>query len=243
MKNKSVRSPRIVQSDINNWLQPAAIAVALVVVIGLAAYIFPGSSEPCENAEIIDSAEQIEALEEKIAALEKERDEYRLKSAQFERASQIDQEVVSTVQTDLKGLQEERAKLRQQVEFLKSLVSGDITGLQLTDLNVEKSGNENVYKYAFTLSKRAKGKEKAQGSLAISMLGKQGDKSKKLSMKELSVTPGKLIMNFQNFQKYKGTLKLPKGFKPTRLEINVKPKGNTFKSFKKDFGWQLIVGK
>lgn len=247
MKRHSIRTPHITQANATQWLIPAlsSLVVALLVV-ALVAYFYPGEPEPgpCTTTtpEVRNTdQDHIDALQKQIARLEKERDKYRLQSAQYERASQIDQKAVSTVQADLKKLQEERAELRRQVEFLKSLVSGDITSLQLIDFKIEKTDEKHTYSYTLKVSKRAKGQDKVQGSLVFHVVGKKAGKTTKLREKDLRLTGTRRTMNFQNFQNYKGTFTLPDGFTAKTFRIAVKPKGDKFKSFEKDFPWSLIT--
>lgn len=242
MKRKSVRSPHIIQSSSNQWIIPVLSVLVAVLSILAAIYLSGGAVDHCEQCkETLADNQFIQGLQDKVTLLEKERDEYRLKAAQYERASQIDQNVVSTVQTDLKSLQAERAELRQQVEFLKSLVSGDITSLQLIDFRVEKAAQKDTYGYNLKISKRAKGQDKVQGRLIFSIKGKLDGKTKILAAKDLDLTGSNLGMGFQNFQNYKGSFKLPDKFKPEIFNIKVVPKGDKFKSFEKDFPWSLVI--
>ena len=63
-------------------------------------------------------------LRERITELEQERDVLRQEAARYERSGQIDRAAVVDVQTEVKTLQDERAALKREVAFLKSL-TGD----------------------------------------------------------------------------------------------------------------------
>ena len=67
------------------------------------------------------AAEENELLLQ-IADLERQRDELRARSAQFERASQIDRQATLAVQEQIHLLREERAELARQAAHLRSLV-------------------------------------------------------------------------------------------------------------------------
>lgn len=242
MKRKSVQSPLILQSSTNRWIVPTVSILIAILSIVAALYLRSSATDLCNQCTgTANGKHRIQGMEERIVQLEKERDEYRLKAAQYERASQIDQNVVATVQTDLKALQAERAELRQQVEFLKSLVSGDITSLQLIDFKIQKAAQKNTYGYTLKISKRAKGQDKVQGRLVFNVLGKQGGKAKTLVEDDLKLSGSSMGMGFQNFQNYKGSFKLPDGFQPESFKVKVEPSGDKFKKFEKSFPWDLVV--
>ena len=56
---------------------------------------------------------------------------------------------------------------------------------------------------------------------------------------ELGLEKGGLSMGFMHFQKFEGELKLPVGFIPKELRVQVKPKGKQFKAFEDTFKWQV----
>ncbi len=240
MKHHSVRTPRIVQENPGRWFVPAAIVLLMLLAAAGLAYFFFDRADWCgeTTSQTVDMA-QIRALEERIDRLEKERDEYREQAAQFERASQIDRQAVSTVQVDLKTLQEERSALRRQVEFLQSLVSGDVTSLQLVGFKIQASSEQNAYEYALTVSKRAKERERVQGGLLFAIIGDQAGKTRELGMADLGFEVESLKMNFQNFQNFKGVFTLPSDFEPETVKVKVEPTGDKFKSFARGFPWNL----
>lgn len=243
MKRHSIRTPRIGHPGLSPWLTPVLLLILIVIsVITLVAYFYPDNTGSCGQYGLpVAGTGQVGTLEEQIAELGKERDAYRLQAAQHQRASQIDKEVVSTVQLDLKNLQEERAELRQQVEFLKSLVSGDITAIQLLDFQIEKADTRQAYRYKLKVSKRAKEQDKVQGKLAFSILGKQAGKTKRLQAADMQLDANTMTMSFQNFQNYRGTFKLPDNFEPKTFKVKVSPEGDKFKGFERDFPWSLVT--
>ena len=229
-------TPQIVQPGNRRFLWVWALVLAAVAVLGWKMFEF-GQERAGFNAAARDT--QVELLEERIAALQVELDQARAAAAKFERASQIDQSAVATVQAELKALQDERSALRQEVEFLKSLVSGDITALQLSDLTLGKTEDGAGYAFAFTLSKRAKDRDRVQGVLELAVLGQLKGESATLDSKALGIDSKDLKMGFNHFQEFQGQLQLPVGFIPKELQVEVKPKGKKFKPFEQSFEWRV----
>jgi len=230
-----IDTPRIIQPGRRPsrwwWL------FALVVIGALAWKMFEfGQEKAGRDAKARDT--EITLLKERIETLEQERDVLRAASARHERASQIDQAAVSTVRAELTALQEERSALRQQLEFYKSLVSGSVNLLQITELSLSKGGKGSRFRYAFTVSKRAKGKQRVTGNVLLSVVGQLKGESTELDATALGLEKKAQRMGFRHFQKFEGELKLPAGFIPKKLRVQVKPKGKDFEQFERTFGWQ-----
>jgi len=229
-------TPRIVQpgSRHNMWVWLLALAVGLFLSWKVFEF---GRERAGFDTEASDT--QVELLEERIESLQKERDELRAAAARFERASQIDRAAVASVREELNALQEERSSLRKEVEFLKSLVSGSVSLLQVTDLSLSKQEKGNAYRFAFTLSKRAKDKIRVSGKLVLSVAGQLKGEAAVLKGKELGLEADSERMGFVHFQHVEGELKLPVGFIPKEVRVEVKPKGKQFKAFDQSFDWQV----
>lgn len=233
--SKRFHTPRIVQPDGRRvWIFFAVLVVASVV---LAWFMFDyGRQSAGFFAEQRESETQ--KLRERIDTLLKERDTLRLNAAKFQRAGQIDQAAVQAVQDEILSLQQDRAKLQKEVEFLKSLLSGDVTMLQLKDFALQPLTEANQYQYTFTLSKRAKGTEKVRGRVDIRVAGELDGKPKELDIKALGVPRKQLVMGFNHFQKFEGKLTLPAGFVAKSMTVLIKPKGKRFKAFDQNFAWE-----
>lgn len=176
-------------------------------------------------------------LRARIGALEAERDSLRASAARFERAGQIDRAAAEGVQSEVRSLQGERADLKREVAFLKSLVSGDDTQLVLDGQRLLRLGAQN-YRFEATLSKRTEDDGTVDGLVLISVTGNSGDLLETLDMADL--TDGKrsnIGIKFKNFQKLKTDIILPEGFVPSEIEVRVQPTGKTYKSFVQTYDW------
>jgi len=233
----SFETPRIVQPGGRRtgllWL------LALVVAAALSWKIFEfGRERGGFDAGARDT--EVALLEKRIETLQKERDELRALVARHQRSSQIDRAAVKVAQADLTALQEERSELRQQLEFYKSLVSGSVALLQITDLSLNKQESGNTYSYVFTVSKRAKDKERVTGSVVLSVAGQLKGEASEIGASKLGLENDSFRMGFRHFQTFEGELTLPVGFIPREVLIEVKPKGKKHKSFEQSFKW--VVG-
>ena len=231
-----IATPRIVQPGSHNVLWLWALFAVLAAALSWKAFDYGRQRAGFDAAA---SERELSHLQQRIVSLEQERDELRLSAARFERSSQIDQTAVDTVQAELKSLQDERAALRQEVEFLKSLVSGDVTMLQLTELVLDKQEQGNAYTLSFSVSKRAEGNKRVRGTVELVLVGQLKGAPAELSAADLGVDPKLLAMGFVHFQNYEIPLTLPVGFIPRELIVKVKPKGSKFKPFEQTQAWDV----
>ncbi len=184
--------------------------------------------------------EQVEdRLLERIDELEEERDELRQAAARYERSGQIDRAAAEGVQSEVKALQGERAELKREVAFLKTLVSGGSSKLALDDNRLTRVDN-GTFQFEVTLSKQTEDAKTVAGQAVIRVKGRQDGIEKTLDMK--AITKGRrtnIGIKFKNFQKLKTEIKVPSDFEPIAIEVSVRPEGNQFKSFEQVFDWTV----
>lgn len=181
----------------------------------------------------------VKALERRIAELEQERDALRADAARFERAGQIDRAAADGVQAEIRSLQDERAELKREVAFLKSLVSGEEHQLALTDHRLAEI-DERAYRFEVTLSKSSDKEGMVEGDVVVSVRGEAEGLLRTLDMETL--TDGRrsrIGIKFKNFQKLSADLRLPEGFEPTEVLVEVKPRVEGFGAFQQSFAWSL----
>ena len=178
------------------------------------------------------------ALEQRLQTLSQECDRQRELAARYQRASQIDREAVADVREQLKALQDERAALREKVTFLNSLISGKMTGLEISSMALKREGDGNSYRLSFLVSRRSKGEGRVSGSLEIRVKGQLAGKETVIDSGRLGLKEP-LKMGFRHFQKFEALLTLPAGFIPRELKVVGHPKGKVFKPFEQTLKWQV----
>ena len=234
-KTPHIVTPRIVQADRRPGLWLWGLALIAVGLWTWQVYDYgrtradDGSSAPESDAQ---------ALRERIAELERERDELRFLAAKYERAGQIDREATQAIQTQIKSLQNERVELQREAATLRSLVSEGGDKLEITDYSLRKAGGDRRFHYLFTVSRDVEGAKKLEGWVTLRVAGESGGEAKELSLDQLSngsVDIHKL--GFKHYQKVEGELQLPPGFVARKLTIEVTPLGTQFKAFTISYDW------
>lgn len=233
-KPTKVVAPRIVQPGDSGraWLW-----LLVVIVLGVWTWQVFEFGRQRAGFDVSHHDEIVDSLEDRIAELEAERDQLRQSSVRFERTTQIDKAAVSGVKSEVKALQVERADLKREVAFLKSLVSGGSSKLSLDDFRLVDNGGRS-YGVEVTLSKTTEDDSTIAGQVVIRLRGKQDGRDKTLDMQTATAGSRTNIgIKFKNFQKLTTDLKLPEGFEPEAIEVAVQPLGKEFKSFEQVYDW------
>jgi len=173
-------------------------------------------------------ADQVEAKQREIVALQKEREQLGQQITELRRSSQIDKEAMEKIKVEVKQYQDERMKQEEELTLLRGLVAGSKkTGLLIRDLRLEKTDARRGFRYHFTVAQVKDDQNEINGNIAITFEGKKDGKGRNLPLKEVS--PDKqdtLKMRFRHFQDLEGEIALPKGFEPETLLIEVQPEGD-----------------
>lgn len=233
-----VRGPRI-SSDAPLWrklLVVGIIAALLGWVIWLA-FDF-GRYRAGFDSNIV--GERSAVLRDRVEELDDENKELRQRLAVIERGEQIDVKAAAESRKQFKELQDERMRLEKEVSFLRSVVSPDQTeqGLQVQDFKLVSGAGGDEYRFQFTLTRSKKGKKAVKGDVAVSLSGVQDGQILHMALSDVTADKkDKIKFQFKNFQTLKGIVRLPDGFAPDSLILDIHPKSRGFDKFVRSFDW------
>ena len=238
VKPTRVTTPRIIQPgerSMRPWLW-----VLFLVALGAWSWQVLQYGQQRVGDSVGCSGEAEQRLRDRVAELEQERDTLRAAAARFERSGQIDRAAAEGVKSEVKALQDERAELKREVAFLKTLVSGsEGKELLFEDFRLTKGG-ERSYLFEVTLAKGAEDEATVIGRVILRVKGRSEGRPKTLGMEALTDGARSNIgIRFKNFQKLKTELKLPESFEPAVIEVGVTTDGKAFKSFEQAFDWKV----
>ena len=172
---------------------------------------------------------QISALEERLALEEEAKRKIQDELASYLRDRQVAEVSEKITKDDVKRLELENQNLQSEIEFLKTLVSGDVKKLSINSENfgIDDSGRVD---FSFVIKKLADNNIRVEGVVTIELLADQGEKNdQKLYAVELGLE--KLKMGFRQFQRFEGSFDLPENTLVKEFVIRVDPRGRTFGSF------------
>ena len=232
-------TPKIVQPGGQQvWLW-VLLVILLILGVGWNAYQLgrenAGTSAPDFKAVITQQRKRIEDLTgERDALLEK--------TAALEQAGLIDREAMRQVKKQLADYQEERAKIEEELTFLRSMVVDKETrnGIQIREFKLERAGAKGVYRYRFAITRSDKGSDMATGSIFIAVDGLRDGQPKWLPLRDITDDNIEMVlMKFKQFQDVEGVIRLPDSFKPKKMIVEIKPNSNKLSPVKQRFDWTV----
>jgi len=188
---------------------------------------------------LVEIAKEREALQQ---ALTEQKDKARQQGEQvtvLERAQVIDNQSYTVVRNDLKRMQEEILELREEVEFYRGIVSPRErqAGLDIQTFKLESADEERLYHFELVMSQVLKNDRFVKGVVKLFVHGVQDGEPLSLDFRDIS--PNKSVgrnLSFRYFQRMNGEIRLPEGFVPRNVMIEMVPQKRNAVS--KTFSWQ-----
>ena len=181
------------------------------------------------------------------AALVKERDSLKrlLRESEqqrliLEQGLQIDQEATRLLKEELKAAQDARLELNRELTYLKRLVQGQGEGaVQVYDMRLVEGENAREFHYSFTIAQLNQGFGRSTGDVSLGLLGLRGDVSATLALTDLpAAEPSSFKMDFEHFQNCQGMLRIPEGFEPQSVVVDIKPRTRRLLPTSVAFAWE-----
>jgi hypothetical protein len=232
---RRILTPRIAQPGKHGLL---LIAVGLVALVLWSWQLFE-AGRGWAGYDFERSRAQEAALRGRIEELEASVKQLRLEAASNARASQIDREAVRQAQENLAQLADERAELTQEVSLLRGLLSTGRGPLHVQNFSLHPQADGTV-RYRFTLVQALRNIGTTRGAVYLKVSGKQDGKERRLDLHDLVKDGGRsLPFNFTHYQDLDGVVRLPKGFRPESVTIDIRPRNKKLKRVTEVFQWQL----
>lgn len=183
-------------------------------------------------------------LREQLERAQQHTQEMRARVAVLERAAQVDKQAYAAVGNAQKQAQDEMLELKEEVAFYRGIVAPAETasGLSIPSFTVTGIGKPGVYRFKLVLTQMKSNQRLVKGYARVVFEGIQDGVQVQLSLKQ--VTSGaldKLKLRFKYFQNNEGEIVLPEGFLPSRVLVDLVPRGKGATRLKKTFDWSDIV--
>jgi len=228
------------------------LAILTIVIIGAGGWFYMQTSLPAlgqsqtftEPVQPGDSHQQLKKTLQKNRSLMAQNKELRTKMVMVVRAMQESQDTYANVLLSLEQLQEENLNLIEELTFYKRLLispkNPSTEKVVVTNLTLNYDRESGNYLYQLVLTQWTKDAKVAQGVIQIYLQGQINGNTKRLGLK--SVTENSthaLEYKFNFFQRLEGELKLPAGFIPDIIIVNLLPKGEQ-KFYENRFEWKEL---
>jgi hypothetical protein len=212
-------------------------AAALLAIVLLYAVFELGRYDA--GFRVVDSVRGALAASSRIRELEADNARQRTQLEAADVARRVDREGYKQVERSLGDMQSQIARLNQDLSFYRGLIQPDSlihVKVQQMQIVPEAAGQ---FRLKFVLMQTGKPDNVVTGNAAIVVDGLLRGKPQSLSIAELSPSRRvSLAYSFRYFEDYDEPIRLPPGFEPTRVGVEIHSGRDSSHSFRQAFVWK-----
>src|ERR1700722_11369386 len=189
---------------------------------------------------VVDSVRGALSASARIRRLEAENSRQREQLEAAEVTRRVEREGYKQVERTLGDMQSQIARLNQALSLYRGLVQPDsLVHVKVQQMQIVPEPAAGQYRLKFVLMQTGKPEKDVTGSTSIVINGLQGGKPRSLGFAEISPSRhAGLAYSFRYFQDYDEIVRLPKGFDPTRLGVEIFNGKDQSRGFRQAFLWK-----
>lgn len=204
------------------WYWRWLLTLLLMVAVGGIVWWLVQNSYRITGFNQEEARQQLGTLAAESARMKHELDAARGTLVERDRQLQIEKAAQSDLARTFAQLQEENASLKEDLGFLRRLMSSGATpeGIGVSDLKVERDGSKNEYRYRMLLIQGGQRKQDFKGRVQIVARVMVGATASTLNIPE--VDPGEAgAFEFRFYHKVEGRFALPHGAVLKSAEVRI----------------------
>src|ERR1700692_3987397 len=218
-----------------------AVLLASAAVVGLA--VLYGAFELGRydaGFRVVDSVRGALSASGRIRQLEAENRRQREQLEAADVARRVDREGYKQVNRSLGDMQNQIARLNQDLSFYRGLVQPDsVVHVKVQQMQIVPETAAGQFRLKFVLMQTGKPAAMIGGNVTASIDGLMHGKPVSLSYAQVSPTHrAGLAYSFRYFQDYDEPLQLPPGFEPTRIGVEIHSGRDAAHGFRQAFVWK-----
>jgi hypothetical protein len=218
-----------------------AVLLASAAVLGLA--VLYGAFELGRydaGFRVVDSVRGALSASGRIRQLEAENRRQREQLEAADVARRVDREGYKQVNRSLGDMQNQIARLNQDLSFYRGLVQPDsLVHVKVQQMQIVPETAAGQFRLKFVLMQTGKPAAVVVGNATPSIDGLLGGKPVSLSYAQVSPTHrAGLTYSFRYFQDYDEPVQLPPGFEPTRIGVEIHSGRDAAHAFRQAFVWK-----
>ncbi len=170
-----------------------------------------------------EAREQITRLGEENVALKREVDASRSALTERDRQLQIEKASQTELARAVAQLQDENATLKEDLGFLRNIMSSGTTpeGLGVSNLKVEPDGRPHEFRYRMLLTQGGQRKQDFKGRVQVVAHVQHRDGAASHTFPEASAPESAGAVDFRFYQKVEGRFRIPEGSVLKSVDIRV----------------------
>ncbi|MDE1921782.1 MAG: hypothetical protein KGL92_00675 [Gammaproteobacteria bacterium] len=189
---------------------------------------------------VVESMRSAWAANARIRALESEITGLRAQIAQSEVARRVDREGYRQVEHSLGDMQNQIARLNEDLAFYRGLVQPDsVVKVKVQQLQILPGATANRYHLKFDLMQVGKPTGAVSGHVDLTLQGQRQGKPDALKFAQIASGPHQsLSYSFRYFQNYDVVVQLPPNFAPDRIDVELFSGKAAARGYRQAFLWK-----
>lgn len=213
-----------------------------IVVMGALSFLLGNYQIRQQHQKVLH---QLDSLSAEYATLQKSESGLRQQVLNLESGRNIDNAAVQGIQETIREYKSTIEQLKKDVSFYQSIMapSENIKGLQVQNLELQKTGDEKRFSYKIVLAQVADNKKYVSGLVAVNVVGMKEGSKVVLPLRDLSEEQSTLGIKFKfkYFQDITGELILPTGFSPESIQVVAQADGKKASKLERTYMWNDLV--
>ena len=216
--------------------------ITAVVVMGALSFLFGNYQIRQQHQKVVD---QLDKLAAEYTILQKSESELRQQVFNLESGRNIDNVAVQGIQETIRTYKSTIDQLKKDVSFYQSIMapSENIKGLQVQNLELQKTTDDKRFAYKIVLAQVADNKNYVSGLVAVNIVGMQEGNKVILPLRDVSDDQSTLGIKFKfkYFQDITGELILPTDFNPESIQVVAQADGKKASKLERTYMWNDLV--
>ena len=221
--NFGIRSARMSIRSQMAWRWRWLLNVLTMVLVATVVWWLVENSYRITGLDRDEVRHRMGALTDENRVLKRDLDATKSTLIERDRQLQIDRASQSELARNVAQLQEENAALKEDLGFLRNIMSSGATpeGVGIANLKVEPLGKPNQFRYGMLLSQGGQRKQDFKGRLQVVVRALQGGNVNTFTFPDVSAGEAESVIDFRFYQKVEGRFRLPEEAALRSVEVRV----------------------
>ncbi|WP_154224102.1 DUF6776 family protein [Marinicella rhabdoformis] len=182
---------------------------------------------------------QQKTLVEENQKLETENESLKVELSRWKTEVQVKDEAIRALQKMLEDTDKQQALLKQEIQFFESLLSGKEQVSELSVLSAKVNSRGDLHHVQVVLAQKLTKVREKTGSIILKLKGIKGEEGETLNLTEQFSLEKSFSLKY--FQVFNYSIKVPDGFNPTVLLVELESSTNKPKKITEQFDWSKII--
>ena len=221
--NFGIRSARMSIRSQMAWQWRWLLNVLMMALVATIVWWLVENSYRITGLDREEVRQRMGALTDENRVLKRELEVARSTLIERDRQLQIDRASQSELARNVAQLQEENAALKEDLGFLRNIMSSGTTpeGLGIANLKVEPAGKPNNFRYGMLLSQGGQRKQDFKGRLQVVVRALQAGNVNTFTFPDVAAGEAESVIDFRFYQKVEGRFRLPEDAALRSVEVRI----------------------